>query len=701
MSCKNSGRTGRCRPFWASLLLSALPVAGHGEELAPTEVIVVTATREGQLRSETPASVSVLGGAEVDAVKPAHPSEILGRIPGVAVAATNGEGHMTGIRQPIGTSPVYLYLEDGVPTRATGFFNHNALYEVNVPAAGSIEVTRGPGTALQGSDAIGGIINVLTRAPSATPEAMLTLEGGSFGWLRGLASGSGTWGELGVRGDVNITHSDGWRDRSAYDRRSATLRADKALAGDGRLKLVVSATDIDQQTGAASYLSAADYAANPTRNVNPIAFRKVQAVRTTIDWEQPVGPALVSLTPYMRYDRMQLLPTFMLSYDPVIYTTGNWSGGLMAKYRLDLEPWRTRIVTGIDLDYSPGWHDEDRIAALRSGQVYVSYSRTQALYHYDVTFLQASPYLHVETSPLEPLRLSAGLRFDAQRFDYRNRLAAGAFATTTPFGSATYFRPASQRRNFTHAGPSAGATWRFGPALNAFFAYKQSFRSPSEGQLFRQGANLDTVHLKPVRVDSYEVGLRGALEPAVTWELSVYRMDKRDDILTTNTGTGPTSTNNGRTRHQGVEGGLAWSFLPGWRLDAVMSYADHTYRRWVTRVGSATVDYSGNQIPMAPHWVSNLTLEWKPGFIEGLRLEGEWSWLGRYRMDDANQHSYPGHHLFNLRASYALGGGFELFGRVMNIADRRWATSSQVSNGQEQFAPGLPRTVYAGVTKTF
>ena len=46
---------------------------------------------------------------------------------GVAVGVTNGEGHTTAIRQPFTTSPLYLYLEDGIPTRATGFFNHNAL----------------------------------------------------------------------------------------------------------------------------------------------------------------------------------------------------------------------------------------------------------------------------------------------------------------------------------------------------------------------------------------------------------------------------------------------------------------------------------------------------------------------------------------------------------------------------------------------
>jgi iron complex outermembrane recepter protein len=54
-------------------------------------------------------------------LRPMHPGQILGQIPGVAVAVTNGEGHTAAIRQPFTTSLVYLFLEDGIPTRATGF----------------------------------------------------------------------------------------------------------------------------------------------------------------------------------------------------------------------------------------------------------------------------------------------------------------------------------------------------------------------------------------------------------------------------------------------------------------------------------------------------------------------------------------------------------------------------------------------------
>jgi outer membrane receptor protein involved in Fe transport len=81
----------------------------------------------------------------------------MGGVAGVWVSVTGGEGHQTAIRQPLNTNPVYLFLEDGVPTRSTGFFNHNALYEVNLPGAEGIEVTKGPGSALYGSDAIGGV----------------------------------------------------------------------------------------------------------------------------------------------------------------------------------------------------------------------------------------------------------------------------------------------------------------------------------------------------------------------------------------------------------------------------------------------------------------------------------------------------------------------------------------------------------------
>ena len=156
------------------------------EESEGLPEMVVTATRESELLKETPASIGVIKPETIRLTGPSHPQQILGQVPGVAISVTNGEGHQTAIRQPFTTAPLYLFLEDGIPIRPTGFFNHNALYEVNIPMAGGIEVVRGPGSALYGSDAIGGVINVLSSPSGPTPAVSLSSEVGSYGWRRVL-----------------------------------------------------------------------------------------------------------------------------------------------------------------------------------------------------------------------------------------------------------------------------------------------------------------------------------------------------------------------------------------------------------------------------------------------------------------------------------------------------------------------------------
>src|SRR5574343_50818 len=219
----------------------------QAEDIAVGEV-TVTATREGQLVSETPATIGVIKGKTLQEVKPTHTSEIMGQVAGVWVNVTGGEGHVTAIRQPLTTNPVYLYLEDGVPTRSTGFFNHNALYEINVPQSAGIEINKGPGTALYGSDAIGGIVNVLTKAPPLRESVEASIEAGQYGWVRGLFSIGNTQGADGIRGDLNLTHTNGWRDNTGYDRQTASLRWDHAIGGNALVKTVLTASNIDQDT---------------------------------------------------------------------------------------------------------------------------------------------------------------------------------------------------------------------------------------------------------------------------------------------------------------------------------------------------------------------------------------------------------------------------------------------------------------------
>lgn len=661
--------------------------------------ITVTGTREGRALAETPGTVDIVRGEEIKAVSPKHPSEIMGQIPGVWVNVTGGEGHQTAIRHPLTTSPVYLYLEDGIPTRSTGFFNHNALYEINVPMAGGIEVSKGPGTALYGSDAIGGVVNVLTRPAPLKPEAQLTVEGGENGWGRVMATGGNTVGKDGWRADLNLTHTDGWRNATGYDRQAGTLRWDRSLSDDALLKTVATFSNIDQQTAGTSTISEDEYNNNPTTNYTPISLRKVQAFRLSSAYEKESGNSLLSITPYFRYNDMDLLANWSLTYDPTIYNTSNKSLGLLAKYRQNFPDHRARIIVGMDLDYSPGSRLEQSVNTVRSGRIYTDYTIGRTLYDYDATFKGVSPYVHGEISATEKLRLTAGLRYDHLGYDYTNNLS-DADIVIRPANisyNLTYRHPSSTSVSYDHLSPKLGATYAFNPDLNGFVAYNHAFRAPSEGQLFRQGSALNTIDLKPVKADSYEMGLRGKAGAKLRYEASLYYMTKEDDILSyKDPVTGATqSVNAGKTLHRGVELGLGAELSREMELNLSTSYAKHSYEDWVI---SGTANYNGKEMETAPRLIANTRLNYKPAALNGGRLSLEWVKLGSYWMDAANTQKYDGHDIINLRVNYPVSRQMELLGSVTNLTDERYADASSYTTARgRELAPGLPRTFYAGL----
>ena len=703
----------RGEPTIRICLLTAAVLAVLGADNAGAQVVAatplpevsVTGTREKELLSETPVSVGVIRPEAIREVKPTHPSQIISQVPGAAVAITNGEGHTTAIRQPFTTGPVYLFLEDGIPIRATGFFNHNALYEINIPMAGGIEVVRGPGTALYGSDAIGGIINVLTPTPPLKPEASVSADVGSNGWRRLLMSGGNGNAENAWLANINMTHTDGWRDKTAYDRQSGGLRWDKDLSDGQTLKSILSFSRVNQETGANSPLTYTDYLFNPKINYLPVAYRKVEALRISTNYEREWGNSLLSLTPYFRDDSMDLLASFNLNSDPTIALTQNQSFGLMAKWRQDFpQAMRARLIAGVDLDVSPGGRREDRLNLTTSGagasRYSLAYTVNRRVYDYDVTYKGVSPYLHGEFSPTQRLRVTGGVRYDALSYDFTNNFAVG---TVTPGAGVFYGQAANTTSNFKHLSPKLGATFALTEKVSLYTDYNHGFRAPSEGQLYRPSVSTTAalalaasdaaLQLKPIKVDQVELGIRGEVAGA-SYNLVAYNLIKRDDIVSfTNTTTNVhTNVNAGRTSHRGVEAGIGAPLVDRLRLDIAYSYAKHKYEEWYT---STTANLNGFEMESAPRLLGNSRLTWAPTSTVSAQLE--WVQIGRYWVDAGHtKPQYSGHDLFNLRASWSVAKQTALFAKVDNLQNRRFADSASVTSNTAVFSPGLPRTFFAG-----
>lgn len=689
--------------FSTLCLLLIGTVAGAAETKenpeAPTverlEEVVVTGSREAEPLREKAQSVGVIKEKEIKEVKPTHPSEIMNRIPGVWVNVTAGEGHMTAIRQPISTNPFYLFLEDGIPIRSTGFYNHNALYEINMPGAERIEVMKGPATALYGSDAIGGTINVLTRPSPAMPEMEINAEAGEFGWYRLLASGGGTWGDDGARLDINGTKSSGWRDRTGYTRESGTLRWDHIFDATAKAKTVIGFSSIDQETGGANGLLKADFESRPSFNYQTFDFRKVKALRVSTEYEKEFGEdALLSFIPFARWNKMDLLPGWgIFQAGPNFFgynsTTEFYSLGLLAKYRHDFSLLRTRFIGGVDIDYSPGKYEEKRIQVTKSGSRFVSYvytANTDNNFDFDATFTGVSPYAQIESSPMDKLRVTAGARYDFLSYNYETHLAPNAN------------RPADASPSFSRLSPKLGIAYDITKEISGFASYSQGFRVPSSGDLFRgsQGTAATAINLQPIKAESYEIGFRGGFAEQVTFDIAAYYMTKKDDIVNFSPSTGVNQrVNAGKTEHKGVEAGLAIKPVSEVELSTTFSYAVHTFDSFKV---SASTDFSGKEMPQAPRVIVSTRLDFKPSMLNGGLIEFEWVKLGEYWLDNANTEKYDGHDLFNFRASYRISKEWELYAKAVNVTDNLYAEyASKSGSSPAQFSPGQPRTFYGGL----
>ena len=94
--------------------------------------VIVSASREGQARQDAPIAISKINSVQIQDTKATALYQLLNKVPGVYMVNLGNEQHTMAIRQPITYNALYLYMEDGVPIRPTGIFNHNALYEINM-----------------------------------------------------------------------------------------------------------------------------------------------------------------------------------------------------------------------------------------------------------------------------------------------------------------------------------------------------------------------------------------------------------------------------------------------------------------------------------------------------------------------------------------------------------------------------------------
>jgi outer membrane cobalamin receptor len=178
---------------------ATLDISLHISAIA--ETLVVSAAQIDQPLSRTPDSVTVIPGSEIEAKQQFMLASALRSVPGLTLQQNGGPGTVTSVFTRGGESDFTLVMIDGI--RANSFGGGLDLSQVPLQDVDRIEVIRGPQSALYGSDAIGGVINVITRS-GGSPSAQAQLEAGSREMRR--ASGATTGEVNGARWQLGANY---------------------------------------------------------------------------------------------------------------------------------------------------------------------------------------------------------------------------------------------------------------------------------------------------------------------------------------------------------------------------------------------------------------------------------------------------------------------------------------------------------------
>lgn len=665
--------------FAAACLLSqgaAASDAPHARDSA--DAIVVTAERRPQPAAKVPRDIAVIGADEIARIGAEHPSEILNRAAGVYIHRGSGQEHLTSIRSPVLTGGAgagsFLFLQDGVPLRAPGFANVNALFEAQTELADRIEIVRGPSGALYGANAIHGVIGVISPAPSERLSARLETSGDTEDRYRWLGEVSGTHGRHGLLAGVSVLSEAGFRASAGVHQQKAILRDD--FTGEKiSVQTIIAGTNLNQQT--AGFLIGRDAYRDPAirrTNANPDAFRKARSMRASSRIDITLSNALtLSTTPFARWTDMTLLMHFLPSQ--AIEDSGHWSIG--AQSALYWNGGATRAIAGVDWAYTDGYLSE-----IQSLPSFGSFPQG-VHYDYEIGSTSVSAFAKLDHDLTARLTASAAARIDWTRYVYDNHAADGV--------EGRFFRPADRTDGFVTISPKFSLLYALDRG-SAYLSYARGARPPETSDLYRLQPTQTVGGVNPETIDSVELGWKGDVIDRVRIDAAAFWMLKRNFYFRDADGF---NVPNGRTRHIGIEAQMTADLPLGFSLDMNAIYAAHTYRfdRPVGRASESIV--FGNDVDTAPRWIAGGRLLWRP--IARFDAEAEWTFVGGYFTDAANDETYPGHSLLHLRGEWRVRDGLSATVALRNVLNTFYAERADFAFGNARYFPGEGRTLSLGV----
>ncbi len=673
------------RGLLIAVLLSAASAHGNALSSNKLETIIVTASRSEQAGQRLASAWTDLSADVVDFTRLQHSNQVFQRVPGAWISRNNGQESLISLRSPVltgaGSCGAFLTAEDSIGLRAPGFCNVNQLFDANLAQAGGIEVLRGPDSAVFGSNAMHGIINVMTRTAAQTGN-QVRFESGSRDFFRGSLGLSDV--ERGLALNLQASSYGGYQDNSGYDQQKLTGRWDGDV-GEWRTTAVISASNLNQETaGFVRGFEVYRDEALSEQNPNPEAYRDARSLRTYLRGVTALhGNRQLSITLYARDNDMEFLQHFL----PWQATEQNGHSSIGLQSALSGRTESLDWQFGLDVDATDGFLTEDQAEPFSPNQ-------PQGIhYDYQVDALTTAAFIQAGRDFDNGWRLAGGLRLEATDYDYDNLTGNGS-ACAPEASACRFFRPADRSDDFSNWTGNLSLLRDLG-SHQLYGRLARGFRAPQTSELYRlQGGQL-VADIDSESISSVELGSRGSFGSGLSYALNAYWMTKDDVIFQS---ADRFNVSGAETAHRGIELEANWQINDIWASAIAASYARHTYESAINLLGART-DISGNLIDTAPRHFGSWRLNANFAAI-GLPLfsELEVTWLDEYYLDPDNANTYEGHTLVNLRSEYTLTERLNLSLVISNLANTDYAERADFGFGSYRYFVGEPRTALIGVS---
>jgi vitamin B12 transporter len=613
------------------------------------EEVIVTATRTPQKPAAVGASVSVINAASLAQRQAVDVADVLRDQPGVAINRNGGLGGVASVRIRGAQSDQTVVLIDGVkindPAAPGGGFDFGTLLAGNLDR---IEVLRGPQSTLYGSQAIGGVVNLITRHPEGALRGSADAEIGELQTWRLRAEASGKRDKLGFafgagrfesKGVSAFNEQRGGRERDGYVNTAAngrlTFDLTPAVQLDARAWWSRGEVDVDG-------FAPPTFALGDTPETQETEQRIVYAGATfsALDgrWRNRFAAMRTDT------DRVSRNPSLSV---PVTFDSAGVNTRLEWQSTLDLTQ-RLQLIGGVD-------REDAQLKTRAPSSFNPNPPQTRASAKLDGVYLQA------QAKPTDGLTATFGVRrSEDDRFG--EAITMRATIAYTPNDGATVLRA------------SVG----------------EGFKAPTPFQLF---SNFGNVGLRPEEAAAYDVGVEHSLfDRALSLGVIYFRREAVDEIdFVSCTGSAaPFCVGRPFGTYDNIAATLADGFeatarlkVQGWR--ATLAYTTLDARN---RTPGANF---GKRLARRPEGGASLDLGYE--FAAGHALSLGLTQVGDSFDNAANTRPLKGYTLMALRGSWQMTEKVALYGRVENAGDEAYETATGYGS--------MPRQAFVGVRTKF